>query len=254
MKQKTNILLILVFIFLSTTINISQVKADYSSASNLVDKAVSQKSFYYYNTAYAETMELKNENEKNELLTKLNSISNEVWNDNVKHTNKLLEDMVKTASGRIYDEIEAYINKSNMPDIDKSYFLSELTSWGRKLIWTDEYKAAMDSILSAYEKKDQASAESAKQIINKVANTNSKDYLLEQLGYIKITEPAQPINSDEPQYVDSNGKGLIKGNISSSKEKIYHMPGGAYYDRTIAEEYFITESEAKAAGYRRSLR
>lgn len=58
----------------------------------------------------------------------------------------------------------------------------------------------------------------------------------------------------EKVYVDANGQGLIKGNISSSGEKIYHMPGGAYYDRTVPEAWFKTESEAKAAGYRPSSR
>jgi hypothetical protein len=47
----------------------------------------------------------------------------------------------------------------------------------------------------------------------------------------------------------------IKGNLTTyDGEKIYHVPGGAYYDRTIAEEMFCTEEEAQAAGYRRSER
>ncbi|SIT74143.1 thermonuclease family protein [Edaphobacillus lindanitolerans] len=43
----------------------------------------------------------------------------------------------------------------------------------------------------------------------------------------------------------------IKGNASS---RIYHMPGGQYYDRTNAEVMFCSESEAQAAGYRASKR
>ncbi|GAA2074591.1 hypothetical protein GCM10009725_03980 [Aeromicrobium tamlense] len=43
----------------------------------------------------------------------------------------------------------------------------------------------------------------------------------------------------------------IKGNASSM---IYHVPGGAYYDRTKPEECFATEGAAKAAGYRKSQR
>jgi competence protein ComEC len=58
-------------------------------------------------------------------------------------------------------------------------------------------------------------------------------------------------SSGEKQYVDANGNGLIKGNASS---KIYHLPGGAYYNKTKAEVWFKTESEAQSAGYRRSLR
>ncbi|KEI01762.1 ComEC/Rec2 family competence protein [Clostridium botulinum] len=48
--------------------------------------------------------------------------------------------------------------------------------------------------------------------------------------------------------------GKIKGNINSKGEKIYHIPGGVYYDKTVAEVWFNTESEAQAAGYRGSKR
>jgi micrococcal nuclease len=46
----------------------------------------------------------------------------------------------------------------------------------------------------------------------------------------------------------------IKGNINSKGEKIYHVPGGQYYDITKAEELFCTEQEAVNAGYRKSQR
>ncbi len=45
----------------------------------------------------------------------------------------------------------------------------------------------------------------------------------------------------------------IKGNISSSS-KIYHVKGGAFYDRTTPEQCFNTEAEAQAAGFRKSSR
>jgi micrococcal nuclease len=49
----------------------------------------------------------------------------------------------------------------------------------------------------------------------------------------------------------------IKGNISAGGEKIYHVPGGKYYDQTViepekGERWFCTEAEAVAAGWRRS--
>ena len=51
----------------------------------------------------------------------------------------------------------------------------------------------------------------------------------------------------------------IKGNISSSGEKIYHIPGGAYYEKTTintsdGEMWFCSEAEAVSAGWRASLR
>ena len=45
----------------------------------------------------------------------------------------------------------------------------------------------------------------------------------------------------------------IKGNISS-KNKIYHVPGGAFYKTVSPEMCFNTEAEAVAAGFRKSGR
>jgi hypothetical protein len=47
---------------------------------------------------------------------------------------------------------------------------------------------------------------------------------------------------------------IIKGNISSTGSKIYHMAGGAFYERTNPEQCFNTEAEALSAGYRKSSR
>lgn len=44
----------------------------------------------------------------------------------------------------------------------------------------------------------------------------------------------------------------IKGNRSRRGEWIYHLPGMPYYEETRAEEFFCSEADARAAGYRRS--
>ncbi len=51
----------------------------------------------------------------------------------------------------------------------------------------------------------------------------------------------------------------IKGNISSKGARIYHMPGQEHYDRTVirpdqGERWFCSETEARAAGWRRARR
>lgn len=56
-----------------------------------------------------------------------------------------------------------------------------------------------------------------------------------------------------------SGACLIKGNISSEGEKIYHVPGGDFYDQTQislskGERWFCSESEAAGAGWRASKR
>ncbi|MFB3164708.1 hypothetical protein ABLO26_25440 [Neobacillus sp. 179-J 1A1 HS] len=47
----------------------------------------------------------------------------------------------------------------------------------------------------------------------------------------------------------------IKGNLTTyNGEKIYHVPGGQFYEVTEAEEMFCTEEEAESAGFRKSER
>jgi hypothetical protein len=50
---------------------------------------------------------------------------------------------------------------------------------------------------------------------------------------------------------------LIKGNISSTGERIYHPPGCRFYAVTViepkrGERWFCSEAEAQAAGWRRT--
>ncbi len=52
---------------------------------------------------------------------------------------------------------------------------------------------------------------------------------------------------------------VIKGNISSKGERIYHVPGGRYYNRTKistakGERWFCSEAKARAAGWRKAKR
>ncbi|HET8728848.1 MAG TPA: thermonuclease family protein [Alphaproteobacteria bacterium] len=55
----------------------------------------------------------------------------------------------------------------------------------------------------------------------------------------------------------SPGACRIKGNIARDGERIYHVPGGRWYDPTgidtgRGERWFCSEAEAQAAGWRRS--
>ena len=57
--------------------------------------------------------------------------------------------------------------------------------------------------------------------------------------------------------LNNNPDCKIKGNISSSGEKIYHVPGGSYYDKTSIDEskgerWFCSDAEAVTAGWRAS--
>lgn len=65
------------------------------------------------------------------------------------------------------------------------------------------------------------------------------------------TTPFQNNPADDKEQ-NTQFKGKIKGNANS---KIYHVPGGAYYDRTVDNiVWFDTEQDAINAGYRKSKR
>jgi len=51
----------------------------------------------------------------------------------------------------------------------------------------------------------------------------------------------------------------IKGNVNDKGERIYHLPGGQFYDKTIidpreGDRWFCSPAEAEANGFRRSKR
>lgn len=73
-------------------------------------------------------------------------------------------------------------------------------------------------------------------------------------------------SEDNPSKTTSTGQSLvgllgigcnIKGNVSNSGERIYHLPGQKYYSATRinplrGERWFCSESEARQAGWRKS--
>ncbi|RHB51088.1 thermonuclease family protein [Exiguobacterium sp. AM39-5BH] len=73
-----------------------------------------------------------------------------------------------------------------------------------------------------------------------------EDYVTGNGFSSEATEPAQSgRDADECN---------IKGNINREGTKIYHVPNGASYERTIPEEMFCSEKEAIEAGFRRAAR
>jgi micrococcal nuclease len=66
-----------------------------------------------------------------------------------------------------------------------------------------------------------------------------------------------PVSESTRDVSSPSIAGQIKGNISSSGEKIFHVPGCTDYARTKispekGERYFSTEAEAITAGWRKA--
>lgn len=72
--------------------------------------------------------------------------------------------------------------------------------------------------------------------------------------------PQAAAAGDGPCDFSGTDEPVVKGNISvRTGEKIYHVPGGEFYDATVVDEskgerWFCTEAEALEAGWRKSKR
>lgn len=73
-------------------------------------------------------------------------------------------------------------------------------------------------------------------------------------------ESITPESTSAPAVSSASGDSScqIKGNINTSGEKIYHLPGCGSYSKTTIDEsrgekWFCTEVEAQAAGWRKAL-
>ncbi len=87
----------------------------------------------------------------------------------------------------------------------------------------------------------------------------------QRLGIIVIVSAAVllalnrqfPVLAEIERAITSGEPCRIKGNISSSGERIYHLPGDRYYAVTLidwwkGERWFCSEEQARRAGFRRA--
>jgi hypothetical protein len=176
-----------IFVCLSILFSNLTVKATENDTELAVNNALSCKTFYHFNQAYAKIILMPETEEKYKLLDKLMTIHDTVWTDEINTSLSMLTELTKTASARKYAEIESYVSKSKLNDWDKGYLLGELTSWGLKLVWTEDYAKALDALNNSYLKKDSSSIVAAEKYISQVKNQYNKDYLLEELNKLKLS-------------------------------------------------------------------
>ncbi len=65
-----------------------------------------------------------------------------------------------------------------------------------------------------------------------------------------------PAKAEDIKDVKAPAAAVDKANcyIKGSKSKVYHLPGGSFYERTNPAACFNSEEEAVAAGYKKSSR
>ena len=103
----------------------------------------------------------------------------------------------------------------------------------------------------------------AKIAVSKAGNVTMKKGLKAGTYNVKVLVKAAGNSSYKPASkvvtLKIRLRGDIKGNISfTTGEKIYHKPGDKYYKSTVIDEsegerWFVTEKEARKAGWRHTL-
>lgn len=156
-----------------------------SNTTLMVEAAALRKSYYSYNLAYNTVIELPEGKKKNSYLKKLNAIKGEVYTREVNEANSLIEDMVKTKSGKTYDYIMKRLSEINLKPDDRSYFYSEVSKLAQIHIWTPDYSEAVKAVSDAWVDMTETNVKKAEEKVSKVDLQVNKDYLTEEIAKIK---------------------------------------------------------------------
>ena len=159
----------------------------------------------------------------------------------------------KTGKGNITE----YSPRNDTVFIGK-YKIHRLSNDGYKVTlnvdWPGEF---VDGLIVFVIREDGKSSSMHNYIINYVdSQTEHMEYATQP-----SIEPSPKQFSGCPNGCPFHPEGCdIKGNVSiDTKEKIYHVPGGEFYDECVinpeyGERWFCTESEALANGWRKSFK
>lgn len=238
----------------------AEEKMTLERAKELIAYANKEKNFAEFNIAYAAILELKlDEAKQNELLAQLPA-----WNDVVTPDVQKGLDMIVALSKKLelreYDTTEAYLRKEIKNARNMQYLLGELTSWGRRGVYTEDVTVAVDSIVKVWTDKTEASEKAAKETIAKVKNANNVAYLNEQLAEasekvvrevkidsvtatksntVKVTFNTQVKDVDFTNFDVNGGLTVVKATLLSDNKTVEVEVNNNF---TRNQEYVLTAS------------
>ncbi|WP_182103813.1 DUF3810 family protein [Niallia taxi] len=135
---------------------------------------------------------------------------------------------------------------TKVTDSHEHYHTSDIVGDGKK----EEEKA--EQAKREQEEKNQAEQAKKDQEEREKAEQAKKDQEEREKAEQAKKEQEEKERAEEAKEPELDASCDIKGNVSDSGEKIYHVPGGRFYDITVPEDIFCSESAARAAGYRKS--
>lgn len=155
-----------------------------TNAREMVKNAKSTKVFVDYNNAYGVVMNLPKE-QRDALLKDLYSINEEVHTPDVKKALSQLTKLTQTKDIKSYNELYTTITTEIKDNRNRAYLVTELLTWGKNSVFTQDVTTATDAVIEAWKKKDDISIKAAASAIEKVNNAESKKWLLEQLDEVR---------------------------------------------------------------------
>jgi hypothetical protein len=123
-----------------------------------------------------------------------------VWTKNVSEIVHLIEAMAKEKSGRLYNTIELRVNRTDLNEIDRKHFLNEINSWGKNIVWTEDYVKAIASVVKVWGDKTKSASREAEKNIRELKLPANKEYLSELLYEAKTAVGLSPIVLDEKYF------------------------------------------------------
>lgn len=155
-----------------------------NSVEFLLNKTYQSNSFYYYNMAYAEILKLSPE-KQDVYMNLLAKKQNTVYTPGIQKFTKMFGRLAAVGGGGLYNEIEAELVNSNLREMDKAYLLGELTGWGRRLVFTQDYITAVDELNKAWTDKNVTTLQ-VERLIKQVTNQKSREYLEKELDNLRL--------------------------------------------------------------------
>lgn len=107
-------------------------------------------------------------------------VSSDDWSEEVNKALQMLSKLNNTGSVLIYEEIERYVSQANMNEFDKKYIVEQLEVLGKKLVYTDDYLAAVDALKKSRTRVDEESLNNSAVLITQVHNDINREYLLSE--------------------------------------------------------------------------
>lgn len=142
-----------------------------------------------YNEAYAAILKLPADIQPN-FLAELATVSKDVYTPDNLELLKRINDITSDPSLGDFTKLLNFIDINIKNEIDKGYFMGEMDSWGRKLVYTPEVLNAIKAVEKAWIDKTQQSVAAAQIAIAKVKIKGSREWLTGQLPQIDIKKPA----------------------------------------------------------------